>query len=489
MPMQREEARRILLLLGCYYLMQLAVRLWVSPGLELDEAEQLILTQQMSLGYGSQPPLYTWLLSGLFALFGVSIFSLALLKNLLLCGTCLATYRGTRELGCRRETALAATFSLLLLPQIVWESQRDLTHSVLVTTVTALSLFLWLRLGRRPTAGGYLLLGLCWGVGFLSKYNYGIFLVSLLLAAVTLPDWRRRLADRRILLSLAGLAAVLTPHLFWISANLSTTLSQSGKFKQAAKAGYLRAVATGTGNLVMASLAFCLPLLLIYGLLLYRGRAERLPSVEPSRTLPLRTIGIALVFCFCLALLFRVTVFKDRWMQPILFFLPLALAPWMEQRFLQGGWMLLRRLLPVVAAVVLAVMAFRPWLAARTGGVTRFNLPYATLAAGLQLQWAQVDLVVAQNRLLGGNLRLAFPALRVAVPEAPLFRQEHPRTLLAVWESGSPDDPAIPYGQLLQQLTGTGGMVTAQGVLQAPLRFLPQRTLQLSWRAYAGTGR
>jgi 4-amino-4-deoxy-L-arabinose transferase-like glycosyltransferase len=75
--MERRDVQRIVVVLGIYFLLQLIIRLLISPNLELDEAEQLLLTQQLSLGYGSQPPLYTWLLSGLFSLFGVSIFSLA----------------------------------------------------------------------------------------------------------------------------------------------------------------------------------------------------------------------------------------------------------------------------------------------------------------------------------------------------------------------------------------------------------------------------
>jgi len=79
--MERKDVQRTIAALGIYFLLQLFVRLLVSHGLELDEAEQLLLTQHLGLGYGSQPPLYTWMLSGLFALFGVNIFSLALLKT------------------------------------------------------------------------------------------------------------------------------------------------------------------------------------------------------------------------------------------------------------------------------------------------------------------------------------------------------------------------------------------------------------------------
>ena len=48
-------------LLLLYFGAQVVARLWVSDALELDEAEQVLWTQQLALGYGTQPPLYTWL--------------------------------------------------------------------------------------------------------------------------------------------------------------------------------------------------------------------------------------------------------------------------------------------------------------------------------------------------------------------------------------------------------------------------------------------
>jgi hypothetical protein len=96
--------------------------------------------------------------------------------------------------------------------------------------------------------------------------------------------------------------------------------------------------------------------------------------------------------------------------------------------------------------------------------------------------------VVAQNRLLGGNLRLVCPQIKVAVPEAPLFHEERPHTLLAVWEKVSPDS-ATPYGKLVSQLTSSERVVVGQGRVQAPLRFAPQRLMELHWRDYAGAHR
>jgi len=123
----------------------------VAGGVEKDEAEQLLWTQTLAWGYGPQPPLYSWLQWALFQLTGPTVVGLALLKNALLFATYAFTWAAARRLLEPAPAALAAA-SLLLLPQVAWESQRDLTHTVLVTSAAAATLWLAIGLLQRPGA-------------------------------------------------------------------------------------------------------------------------------------------------------------------------------------------------------------------------------------------------------------------------------------------------------------------------------------------------
>src|SRR5438093_9034461 len=66
-----------------YLLAHLGVRLLESSSLRWDESEQVLFSQQLALGYNDQPPVYTWLLWGLFQLTGVSLLGVYLLKLLI----------------------------------------------------------------------------------------------------------------------------------------------------------------------------------------------------------------------------------------------------------------------------------------------------------------------------------------------------------------------------------------------------------------------
>lgn len=488
--MERRDVRHIIAALGIYFLLQIVIRLLVSPELELDEAEQLLLTQQLSLGYGSQPPLYTWLLSGLFSIFGVNIFSLALLKNVLLFCTYLLMYRAGRGLGYNRATAVAAMLSLLFIPQIAWESQRDLTHSVLAVTLAAATIVCWVRLKQDQGIVSYLLVGLCWGAGLLGKYNYGIFLVGLLAASLTISDYRTVILRSRMLYALGVMLAVVAPHVIWAATHVQQLMTSSGKFKLAAQNSYIASVLKGSGSLIVAAVSFAGPLLLIYGLIWYRRHRLRSAPLMASHAfqspnLLLRSIGASFLICLLMVLFFKVTAFKDRWMQPILFFLPLALMSLMGQVFEECKARVVQIFAGGIACIILAGMAARPLLAPVGGTLTRFNLPYGMLVAQIGPSMQAVEMVVAHNVLVGGTIRLQYPQVRVTVPGGSrLYHDASPKRLLAVWQEELGDRPSDEqlkgFWSLVTAMAGDRPLIVPYETVRAPYHYLAGRTMSLS---------
>ena len=189
--------------LALYFGLHLISRVLVSPSLELDEAEQLLHLQALSLGYGFQPPLYTWLQALVFAFTGPGVFWLALLKAVLLWLTWWAMYKLARFFY-EAKDALAIGLSLALFPQFLWESQRDLTHTVLLVVCVALAWIVLLRPHVQhadsptmeakqqlsdPSWGVTALLGLVVGAAILAKYSAGLVAGNLVLYSKA-NNWR-----------------------------------------------------------------------------------------------------------------------------------------------------------------------------------------------------------------------------------------------------------------------------------------------------------
>src|SRR5690606_16254725 len=115
-----------------------------------------------------------------------------------------------------RRAALAA-LALFTIPQLAWESQRALSHTVIAVALAAATLYVALHLLRAGKPVLYALLGACIGLGTLSKYNYILFVVAMLLAALSIAPLRARLRSPWIILTLAVAGALLLPHLAWLA--------------------------------------------------------------------------------------------------------------------------------------------------------------------------------------------------------------------------------------------------------------------------------
>lgn len=101
-----------ILLVTTYFTASFILRLLRGGDLASDEAQQVAFSHALQLGYGDQPPLYNWLFYCFGKVFGVSVDTLAFLKNATLLVSCIflglaarkvaggATLLGSRSSAC-----------------------------------------------------------------------------------------------------------------------------------------------------------------------------------------------------------------------------------------------------------------------------------------------------------------------------------------------------------------------------------------------------
>lgn len=421
-----------------YFAAHVAVRVLISSSLELDEAEQALFTQWIRGTYVSKPPLYTWLQIIVFKIFGINVFGLSLLKNSLLFTTYAFVFLSGRLLFRDTKLALLAALSLLLIPQISWESQRDLTHSILVTALSAMSFYVVLGLLESRASKHYLCFGLLVGLGMLSKYNYSIFAGAVLLTLLTYPEGRSVLYDRRIFMSLAIALAIVLPYLFWLLTHLGAATASVDKFNILTH-GYL---IKGTVRLVLASISFVAPLSLIYLVLFPRGFVRAFHNA-PCRqvSFPIhRYFLIVLCILWTMTLLWGVTNFKDRWMLPFFFLFPLYFLGYVGGYAINAKTVSRFSAVAVLAALsILIVIPARVVLGPSLGYYTSFNFPYVKLAHKIREYCPDPRLIIADRPQNAGNIRLQFPKSLVMAPTLEPIRAKKPsvdRKTVVFWNAG-----------------------------------------------------
>jgi lipopolysaccharide core galacturonosyltransferase RgtB len=425
-------------LLVCYFVLQIILRTTFSSSTDLDESEAVVLAQGFRWGYGSAPPLYTWLQIPVFAVLGETVLGLSVLKNLLLLSTYLLTYATARVVTRSRIAAMAAALSLLYLPQVAWESQRDLTHSVLSSTMAMGTLFSLLRLLERKRTVDYVLFGLCGGFGMLSKFNYVLWLLGLVLAAVSIRELRPALLDKRMPIALGLACVIFLPTGLWMLNHPDLAMRTSFKFDFNPSLSWFQVIGLGVKNVLQSLAAFTAPISAVYFLIfLKRPKTPLCPTQRELQYCRLMVrawiiVGVTLVLLILFA---RATGFKERWFQPILIALPVAAIAFVQNR-LDG-----RRLRAMVAislaimAAVAVIMPGRLLMAERLNREEPLTRPYAALTAQARRVIPADSFVICETRILAGNLRLGLHDCTVATPElVSLFGVKRIHGFLA-WEA------------------------------------------------------
>ncbi|MCV3768375.1 glycosyltransferase family 39 protein [Rhizobium sp. TRM95796] len=465
----------LVLLIAGYFLVNAAVRLMLPASLELDEAQQMFFSQWLAAGYDSQPPLYNWLQYGVFALIGPSVLALTLTKNTLLFLTYLFYALTARRLLSNPLLIVVATLGLLTIPQIGFEAQRDLTHTVAVLFSSSLFIYALTRTVEKPDWIGYALTGVAIGCGALSKYNFVLMPVAALLVMLLDRDMRRRVLDIRLLITIVIALLIVTPHALWLKDNLGLATERTmGKMMAEAGEPWLSQVAEGLLSLVGAVIGFSAITLLLYAAAFRKSLWRAMDASSDWARFMEKLFAAFLLLIAALVLFAGAENIKDRWLTPLLFLLPLYLALKLDKSALldRAG---ARRMVVIglaIMALIPTALGLRIPILGALGDYEKLNVPYEAASAEILATSAQRQaLIVTNDQQLAGNLRFnirgapvvmpgftAFAASEVAAPTGPV---------LMVWRNRGKADPALP-GEL-------AAWRASQPVL-APLPFLPQQT-------------
>ncbi|HZR17782.1 MAG TPA: glycosyltransferase family 39 protein [Verrucomicrobiae bacterium] len=458
--------------------------------------DQILRAQIWNLGYGPQPPLYTWLTKLFLGAFGYNVLSMLLLKELIIFSIYAVIYAAAHRLTGSHLHAVLATVLLQANFSIAWEAHRELTHTVLLSALAAATVWAFIGLERdrwRP----YLVLGICSGLGMLAKYNFALVWLALFLAALSLRDLRPLLFNRKMLVALLLMVALCAPHFIWVARHPVLAFSSVPKLKMATP-GDWSSVAQALGKWIMAILAHAGPMVALVALAfvpemiqrsggqaslpvkrrfeLARG-ADLFPSTFQQQLL-VRTLLFILILVTANIIIFRVTGVRDRYVQPFFVWLPVLLVGALPRKITARA---VRFFLPLagLGAVVVALVA--PGRILLTESLKKneiLNTPFRKLAMDLKSAVERADCIVAENHRVAGNLRLWFPTKLVLDPEvAPLFQPAHRKTLL-VWESNSNAQPPTELLRFVRSFNEAAKMDESRTVEEL-LKYHHVRTIRL----------
>ncbi|TWT95612.1 glycosyltransferase family 39 protein [Neorhodopirellula pilleata] len=440
-------------LFAMYFVTHIAIRVSDDRGLSFDESEQVFLSQWMRWGYNSQPPLYTWIQSLFFSIFGYRVLALSLLKNSLIGLTYVVVFRLVHRTTGDSRKAIAGSLGMLMIPQIAWESHRDLSHTVLVTFATAWLIDRVIATMQSRTTWNYAAIGIVSALGMMSKYNFAVVVLAVIVSAMTIPRYRQCLLDRRLVLSLVVAIALFAPHLVWVIQHQHLASAKTiGTLTADQTLFYFDNLAVGSKAL-LGSITSCVLLAVVVFAIAYRerfiGRANGSVAVSPSEGLHDATtqlIGRFLMASFVILALLVLSgnglEFKNRWIQPFVCLLP---TYFVLRWGVAGGQV--RSFDERLSLNRIALMGVLAMVAVITGALIRHartsGSRVAEMTAEQRMDRTIDGVILTPIVSLAGDLKLKYP-------DHMVLANDHPH-LGSRWRR-SQDEPATPAARFPEKL-------------------------------------
>lgn len=439
-------------LLAIYFAVNAALRIALQGSLEMEESRLFFLAQSLAPGYGGQAPLPIWMQHGATRLFGAELPGVIVLQNLLLFLTYAFVGRAAFRVIRNKALAIISVLGMTLLPQVVYEMQRDGGASVAALMTAAFFLATLFAMLEHGSFIGYLLVGLGIGLGLLANYDFVLLLVAALVVILLEPTFRARLANWRIILTLMVAGAVLAPHAIWLRDNSDLVIAESlARIPHHVTADQSSQTIEGLFSLAATLAGFVVPTIIVVWFAFGRRFAESWRASTPWTRLVGGILVLILLALGALVIFGNASQIHDRWLVPFFFMLPLYLALKLDALNQTIGNAPKR--FAIVAILILVtipiVLAARVPAAHWTGRYATINLPYrpaieAMLATGRN----PPSLILTEDAELAGNLRLGAGSIPVVVADQPSlkksyrFDESHP--LLLVWRAGADGQAQVP---------------------------------------------
>ena len=435
-----------------YFLIQALLRILVGPTLTQDEAQQTLFAQELRLGYDEHPGLYTWVVHLLFRVFGTSLAVLAGVKAAQLIALFLFTYCAVGRVAGPLAGAIASA-SLFLVPQIGWEMQRDLAHTVLSVASIPATLYFLIGIAQDGRWTGYLGFSLSLTVGALAKPHTPMVGIALLLAMVSMAALRPRLRPGRLLFAILLTLILIAPSYLWLLGNPEIALKDIDKFGMGrAAAGSIESLwlgffAVGQGLVSTLAIAFGAWAVATKG---FTVESSGLPL---ERAFLLASL-IAIAGTTLAVLAMGITDLRIRYLLPMIFlpllWAPLAYAPLAYAPMLTAWWQRWPHLILGMggALLIMAFLIAGHRYAPSFDLTNRLQTPFAPFLNAVESSGCQPDLILAGEEFQAGNLRMLRPDLPVG---APSFQ---PR-LASQASRGRPDSSAALVPSQLSAFAGS----------------------------------
>lgn len=288
-----------------------------------DEAEQFLDSSSYQLGYLDQPPLYSWIVKTFSLVLGMNTPMMIIVYHLIAFIFLVSIYFLLKEIW-QDKYAWIIQCSFLFFFIFSYDFYRYTIHTALASMFCALSMLVFIRLFKYRSIIDYALLGLCFGLGLLSKYNFLFFIIVLVLACLSNSAARSVLLNWKTNLAILICVLVFSPHFYWLYENDFPSVAYAMERGEAGDSAinYLGVLLNTYWNVLVY--------LGVFVVFFFKDFNSKHLKDEPF-FITLRMAGaLAILVPLFSIIVLQAGNFSQRWMAPLNIFIPLALFSFIE---------------------------------------------------------------------------------------------------------------------------------------------------------------
>jgi 4-amino-4-deoxy-L-arabinose transferase-like glycosyltransferase len=450
-----------------YLVVHLLIRVLFSQTLQVDDAEQIRHAQELLLGYPiPQPPMYSWLSWGSFQLLGSGLFALTLIKYILIALTFWLTWLVSGQLFQHLQTRYIATFSYLLMPSFAWHMHQGFTHTILLGLGIILSLHALLSIKENSSIKNYLYFGLALGIGLMAKYSFLLFIIPLLISAISIASFRKIIINQKTLLSIGVFIIVVGPHAYWLTQHYQEVFLSIDQKLKVTSDNLLVDRIKSVGQFAGAAIAFVVPFSLIFIINSWRKifNIDKQASKDDSSLLLNRFYLIIIASVILLAIFVSMPHFKVRWFHPLMMIFPLWMLTRIERKAPLSKSIMrwFTSIMIIFTVLILSIRIAQVTIGPEIGQYGRLNRPIIETFDQLPKSLVKSSVIKTEDGFIGSHLLSHYQQHNIIIGNRN-FRKEYYKDstqCLWLWDDDTPYsvpniDHTITSGQLITMVADT----------------------------------
>lgn len=415
--------KTVKLLISAYCLFFFSLRLLIPHSLRNDEAEQILAASSFELGYIKQPPLYSWIgytLANIFNAGNLNIYLILTIKYLCYFAFLFFTYKLAKQIFKSRQTAYLCLLSQLLFVTYSYDFTRDLSHTILVTVFSVMSLLVYLKLWAKQSTLNYINLGLVFGLGFMSKYNFLFIALALLVASFTHRHAFKILFDFKTLISFLTCALVGSPHLYYLYqknfSGIEYALERSNKIVEKSYS-FLELLIKKVSTLALTYYEIILVVtLLSLVFIVFNKKSTNTQSLNlPNYNFKKFFINFSII-ALCIPILMIIFLgfnqFFAKWLSPIAFLIPIVFFIYLKESIEKLRITILEFIISISIIAISSVYILGGFFPDLVGRISQTQYPYKDLCKqiyklkSVKFRSSPINIITQNNEVLKANLKL-----------------------------------------------------------------------------------